>query len=139
MASKIFLDANVCIDFLLQRKGFEPSELVFEKIVSGKFRAYTTPAIIHIIAYYLIKVHSNTNVKVLILNLLSNVKVIDCSHETAINAINSQMTDIEDALQYYTAMHHKMDYFISLDKKLINSAIPILPIYSPAHFLQEFP
>lgn len=139
MASKIFLDANVCIDFLLQLKGFEPSELVFEKIVSGKFRAYTTPAIIHIIAYYLIKVHSNTNVKVLILNLLSNVKVIDCSHETAINAINSQMTDIEDALQYYTAMHHKMDYFISLDKKLINSAIPILPIYSPAHFLQEFP
>lgn len=138
MASKLFLDANVCLQFLLQRKGFESSDLLFERIVSGEFKAHTTPAIVHIIAYFLAKVHENEVVKTLILNLLANVRVIDCSHETTINAINSQMKDIEDALQYYTAMHHKMDYFISLDKTLIKSAIPILPIYSPADFLKEF-
>ena len=139
MASKIFLDANVCIDFLLQRKGYEPSEQVFEKIVSHEFRAYTTPAIIHIISYFLKTVHPTTIVKTLVLNLLANVQLIDCNHEVAVNAVNSQMEDIEDALQYYTAMHHKIDYFISLDKELIKSAIPILPIYTPAQFLQEFP
>lgn len=138
MAFKLFLDANVCIDFLLQGKDFEPSELIFERIVSGEFKAYTTPAIVHIIAYFLVKVHKNAIVKTLILNLLANVKVIDCSHEITIIAVNSQMTDIEDALQYYTAMHHKIDYFISLDKNLIKSAIPILPIYSPEDFLKEF-
>jgi predicted nucleic acid-binding protein len=47
------------------------------------------------------------------------------------------MTDIEDALQYYTAMHHKVDYFISLDKNLIKSAIPVLPILTPEEFLKE--
>lgn len=138
MASKIFLDANVCIDFLLQRKGYEPSEGVFEKIISQEFRGYTTPAIIHIIAYFLKKVHPKATVKILVLNLLANVQVIDCNHEVAVNAVNSQMTDIEDALQYYTAMHYKIDYFISLDKNLIKSAIPILPIYTPEQFLQEF-
>lgn len=138
MASKLFLDANVCLQFLLQRKGFESSDLLFERIVSGEFKAHTSPAIVHIIAYFLVKVHTNEVVKSLILNLLANVRVIDCSHETTINAINSQMKDIEDALQYYTALHHKMDYFISLDKKLIKSAIPILPTYSPEDFLNEF-
>ena len=125
-------------DFLLQRKGFEPSESIFEKIVSNELKAYTTPAIIHIISYYLKKVHPTDIVKALVLNLLKKVQVIDCDHETAISAVSSQMTDIEDALQYYTAIHHKVSYFISLDKSLIKSAIPVLPVYTPENFLNEF-
>jgi len=138
MAFKVFLDANVCISFLLQRTGFEPSERIFEKVISGECKAFTTPAIIHIISYFLKKVHTIDTVKILIINLLANVRIIDCTHEITINAVNSQMTDIEDALQYYTAMHHKIDYFISLDKKLIKSAIPVLPVYTPNEFLKEF-
>jgi putative PIN family toxin of toxin-antitoxin system len=138
MASKIFLDANVCLSFLLQRKGYEPSETIFERVILNQFKGYTSPAIIHIIAYYLRKIHSLEITKQLITSLLSSVKVIDCNHEIAINAVNSQMTDIEDALQYYTAMHHQIDYFISLDKTLIKSAIPVLPVYSPEEFLKEF-
>lgn len=138
MAYKIFLDANVCMSFLLQRGNFEPSEKIFEKIISGECKAFTSPAIIHIISYFLKKVHPIDTVKILIINLLANVKVIDCTHEITINAVNSQMADIEDALQYYTAMHHKIDYFISLDKKLIKSAIPVLPVSTPEEFLNEF-
>lgn len=138
MAYKILLDANVCMSFLLQRGNFEPSEKIFEKIISGECKAFTSPAIIHIISYFLKKVHPIDTVKILIINLLANVKVIDCTHEITINAVNSQMADIEDALQYYTAMHHKIDYFISLDKKLKKSAIPVLPVFTPEEFLNEF-
>lgn len=138
MAYKLFLDANVCISFLLQRQGYEPSEQIFERVVSKQIKAYTSPAIIHIVSYFLKKVHPINIVKESILNLLANVRVIDCNHEVAINAINSQMSDIEDALQYYTAMHHQIDYFISLDKDLIKSAIPNLPIYTPEEFLKDF-
>jgi predicted nucleic acid-binding protein len=138
MAFKLFLDANVCIDFLLQRKGYESSERVFEKVLLGEWKAYTSPSIIHIISYFLRRVHENATVKILVLNLLKHVTIIDCNHEVAVNAVNSQMTDIEDALQYYTAMHHQIDYFISLDKNLIKSAIPVLPVYSPEEFLKEF-
>ena len=136
MASKIFLDANVCIDFLLQRKGFEPSEEIFERILSGELKAYTSPAIIHIIAYFLKKVHEIKVVKNVLLNLLTDIKVIDSNHEVTVAAVNSNMTDIEDALEYYTAIHHKMDYFISLDKHLQKAVTPMLPIYSPAAFLK---
>ncbi|HEX8377276.1 MAG TPA: putative toxin-antitoxin system toxin component, PIN family [Pedobacter sp.] len=138
MVSKIFLDANVCLSFLLQRKGYEPSESIFERVILNQYKAYTSPAIIHIIAYYLRKIHSSEITKKLIISLLSTVKVIDCNHEITIIAVNSQMTDIEDALQYYTAMHHQIDHFISLDKNLIKSAIPVLPVYSPEDFLKEF-
>lgn len=137
MAFRVFLDANVCLSFLLQRGNFKPSETIFERVISGELKAFTSPAIIHIISYFLRKVHKVDIVKALVVNLLSNVKVIDCNHETTINAVNSQMTDIEDALQYYTAMHHRVEYFITLDKKLIKWAIPVLPVYTPEEFLKE--
>jgi hypothetical protein len=47
------------------------------------------------------------------------------------------MTDIEDALQYYTALHHKLDVFISSDKQLQKSAISSLPVYTPEEFLKS--
>lgn len=138
MAFKIFLDANVGLDFLLRRENYAETKKLFERIFSGEIKAFITPAIVHIISYMLVKYYDKHVIKSIILDLLSNVKVIDCNHETTINAVNSQMTDIEDALQYYTAMHHKIDFFITLDKKLIKSAIPILPVYTPEEFLKEF-
>jgi hypothetical protein len=49
----------------------------------------------------------------------------------------SKIKNIEDALQYYTAMHHKIDYFITQDKDLQKESIPTLPIYTPDEFLKE--
>jgi len=57
--------------------------------------------------------------KSLLLELLSIVTVIDTPHEVMIAGLNSRMSDIEDSLQYNTALHHKMD-FISGDKGLKN-------------------
>jgi hypothetical protein len=39
-------------------------------------------------------------------------------------------------LQYYTALHHRVEYFISRDKQLKKDAISILPIYDPEEFLK---
>ncbi|MDB5120955.1 MAG: hypothetical protein JWN56_2173 [Sphingobacteriales bacterium] len=138
MASRLLLDANVCLDFLLRRENYAETKKVFLKVFSGEVKGCVTPAIVHIVSFYLAKYYDRGLIKDMILDLLSSVKVIDCNHEITINAINSRMTDIEDALQYYTAMHHKMDYFISLDKNFIKSAIPNLPVFSPIDFLTAF-
>jgi predicted nucleic acid-binding protein len=138
MASKVFLDANVCLDFLLRRENYPVTKSLFQRIFAGEITSFVTPAIVHITAFYLNKHYGKPVVKTIILDLLASVRVVDCNHDITINAVNSQMTDIEDALQYYTAMYHKLDYFISLDKSLIKSAISVLPVYSPEEFLKEF-
>jgi hypothetical protein len=53
-------------------------------------------------------------------------------------AINSSFEDTEDALQYYTAIKHNVEYFISADKKLKKAAIPQLPVFTAEAFLKEF-
>lgn len=138
MATKVFLDANVLLDFLLKRKQYELSKKLIQSIEDGDVSAYVTPSIIHIVSYWLCKVYNKEIAKKTLIELLNNIRVIDCNHVITINALMSDMDDIEDALQYFTAMHHQMDYFITQDKNLIKATTPLLPILSTADFLIIF-
>ena len=138
MASKVFLDANILLDFTLKRGGYDAAKKIVELVISGQIRAFITPSIVHIVGYWLTKSYGNAKAKELLLTLMAEVYVIDISHEITLNALHSKIKDIEDALKYYTALHHKVDYFITQDKDLQKESIPVLPVYSPEEFLKEF-
>ena len=76
--------------------------------------------------------------KEILLTLLNDVKVVDIDRKHVKMALHSNLIDPEDAIQYYTALYHKVDFFISDDKKLQRQAFPSLPIYSIESFLKMF-
>jgi len=137
MVSKVFIDANILLDFTLKRAAYSDAKQLIILIESGTIQAFVTPAIIHIVGYWLTKSYGSLKAKEVLLALLVDIKVIDISHEVTLIALHSKINDIEDALQYYAAIHYKMDYFISADKKLQKDSIPSLPIYTPKEFLKE--
>lgn len=138
MASKVFIDANVLLDFTLKRAGYLESKQIVELALDGHIVLYITPSIVHIVGYWLSKAYGPAKAKEILLTLLADVLIIDIPHEIVITALHSKLKDIEDALQYYTAIHHKLDYFISLDAALLKESIAILPIVSPKQFLKDF-
>jgi len=138
MASKVFLDANCLLDVTLKRAGFQNANDIIQLGINGDVQLYTTPAILHITAYFTSQAFTSRQTKQIILALLNDVRAIDCDHATALIAINSSMDDTEDALQYYTALKFGIDYFISTDKKVKKTAIPQLPVYTAEEFLAEF-
>jgi predicted nucleic acid-binding protein len=137
MASKVFLDANILLDFFLKRDDYDNAKKIFGLIADGKMLAFITPSIVHILGYWLTKAFGNARAKELLIALLLDVQVIDISHEVTLLSLNSKIKDIEDALQYYSALHHKIDYFISRDKGLQKAAIAVLPVYSSNELLDE--
>lgn len=137
MAFKVFLDANILLDFMLKRDSYDESKQMLELVVQKRIQAYITSSIVHIVGYYLAKAYGSRKAKDLILSLLTEIYIIDITHEVTVNALHSKINDIEDALQYYTALHHKLDYFISRDQRLQKESIPILPVYTPGAFLEE--
>ena len=137
MAFKIFIDANILLDFTLQRPNYNDAKKLIELVINDEIQAYINPAIVHIVGYWLAKAYGSEKAKQLLLSLLNDVHVIDISHELTLLALNSKIDDIEDALQYYTAIHHQLDYFISGDKKFQKSATPTLPVIAQSHFLKE--
>lgn len=137
MASRVFLDANILLDFTLKREAYPVARKIMELVINGQIQAFITPSIIHIVGYWLTKAYGNAKAKELLLTLLADVSVIDIGHEITLTALHSKIKDIEDALQYYTAIHHKVDFFISRDKDLQKASIPTLPVYTPDEFLKE--
>ena len=137
MAFRLFLDANILLDFTLKRNEYEVSRRLIELSVNGKIHGFITPSIVHIAGYWLTKAYGNQKAKELLLTLLADIQIIDIGHETTLNALHSKMSDIEDVLQYYAALHHKMDYFISRDRDLKKVAIAVLPVFTPEEFLKE--
>lgn len=135
MASKVFLDANFLLDLTLKRTAFTEVSQVMQAAINRDIEASTTPSVLHIMSYFLTKAHNARIAKAIIGSLLNDVTIIDCTHATAVLAVNSNITDAEDALQYYTALTHSLDYFISSDKDLKKLAVPQLPVYTAKELL----
>ena len=138
MAYKIYFDINVLLDLTLQRSNFNEVELIINDIENGFKKGFLTGATIHTLSYFLSKRYDQKKVKELLLNLLSIINVIDPPQSIINKALHANFSDIEDALQVYTALHFNMDCFITSDKKLKKETSSTLPILSPSDYVKEF-
>lgn len=137
--SKILFDANVLLDFFLERNPQpEKIERLFSLIDNKTVEGYVTLSILQICAYYLtsakgVKVSKNIlEIIVLKFHLLgANKKII-------LNALKSKQQDIEDAIHYFIALENELDAIVTLDKDFIKLSSPYLPLYNPTDLLREF-
>ena len=137
MQKKVFLDANILLDLLLKREGYEISKQLLETIINGLVKGYTSVSVLHILAYWLQKAYGVATAKKLLLSLSEEINFIDCSHSSALAALSSDIADIEDAIQYQTAVQHKVHFFITRDKSLMRYSEKTLPVLSPKRFLDS--
>ncbi len=135
MAIKIFLDANVILDSYLHREN-SSSDKLMQLVSDRKVDASISSSILHICSYWLRKEFTSAETRKLLNQLVNYVQIIDISHHNAVLALQSSIKDIEDALQYYSAVQHGLDFFISSDKELLKSRRDMLPVCSPTEFLK---
>jgi predicted nucleic-acid-binding protein len=135
MSNRIYLDANILLDYVLDRPEKESAAKILRLINNGKIKAFISSSIIHILSYVLSKTFSIEKTKEVIISIIHDIELIDMPKEIVLQSLNSKMNDIEDALQYHVALYNKIDFFISNDKKLKKEAIPALPIYTPKELM----
>lgn len=136
MAFKVFLDVNIILNFVLQRDGYKSSKTIITWAEEGKINGFVSPTVVQICSYWIAKAYGVKKAKEIMTTLLAFTRTIDTPHEVVLAALHSSMNDIEDALQYYTALHHKMTYVISQDKVFQKAALPSLQVVSPTDFIQ---
>jgi predicted nucleic acid-binding protein len=138
MAFKVFLNANIFLDITLSRPKAETARSIFMAGINGDTELYTTPSVLHITAYFTAENFNQKQTKEILLTMLNDVKIIDSDHNTTLMALsNNEIEDTEDALQYFTALKYRMDFFISSDKKLRKAALPQLPVLTAEQMLLE--
>lgn len=136
MAFKVFLDVNLILDFTLQRDGYPAGKTIISWAEEGKINGFVSPTVVQICSYWISKAYGAAKAKEIMATLLTFTRSVDTPHEAVLTALHSSIHDVEDALLYYTAMHHGMTHIISRDVAFQKAALPSLPVISPTAFIQ---
>ena len=135
----LFLDTNIVIDFLTDRKPFSSlAGRLFDYSVKGEVKLYLSAVSYNNIYYVVRKVSSHKETIRILSSLIEMTEVIDSTSSIIKDSLNSDFNDFEDALQYYVALHHNINYFISNDKQLKKEGLTTLPVLKPSDYIKEF-
>ena len=105
--NKIFVDTDVILDLLARRiPHFHFSAVLFTFAEMKKLELYTTPLIIANTFYILRKQLGNDSAKNALRKLRILLHIIDSTESIIDKALNSDFSDFEDAIQYYTALEY---------------------------------
>jgi len=126
---KLFIDTNIIIDVLADRKPYSNSAYVlFKEAKLKKWNLFTSSNSILTTFYILEKQLTSSKANNAIETILNRIEIQDLTKKDLILALNSKTEDLEDASQIECANKiGKVNYIITRDKKgFKNSTIDIL-------------
>ncbi|HMO33757.1 MAG TPA: PIN domain-containing protein [Lacibacter sp.] len=104
----LFLDTNILLDVLADRQPFsEPAALLLELAEKKRVRLYVSALSYAVLAYLLKKQLSHRELVKTLRDLEALTVTLDVSGEVISGALSSGFTDLEDAIQYHTALSQK--------------------------------
>lgn len=130
----LFLDTNVLIDLIDKREPFYNDIAIIASMAENKKFKMSASSLSFVNAVYVI---SRNIEEKLVLDALKKFRIIcDVSNIDEIvidKSLISNFNDFDDAVQYFSALHHKSDIILTRNKKdFKNSEIPIM---TPVEFL----
>ena len=130
---KLFIDTNVVIDVIAGREPFlADSQQILDLCETGKAEGVVSTLTLCTVSYVLRKFAHGAMRKKLrdFRNILTpadlSVSIID-------KAIDSPLSDFEDAVQFYTAVYSESDYIITRNAKHFPK--DNIPVLTPTAFL----
>jgi predicted nucleic acid-binding protein len=126
---KYFIDTNIFLDIVLDRKGGGIATDFVNKCILNKNKIYISWHTLSNLFYILEKNLNNQIAKLSVKDILYFANVVTVGHDDAKLALDLDVADFEDALQIVSAKAVDADYIITRNKKdFVNSPImAILP------------
>ena len=114
----VFIDTDIILDLFSKRMLFYVhAALLFNLIDAGKLRGYVSSLIFSNLFYILRKEKSRKQAISILNKLKILVTVLPVDGKIIQLALSSGFNDFEDAIQYYTAKQHKIDFIITRNIK----------------------
>ena len=126
--TRIFLDTNIILDLLAERKPFYESIAKLATLADQKKLVLVTTPLSFTTIEYILKRNENAEI---VIDKLRKFKIIcevcDVNEEIIEKGLNSNFKDFEDSIQYYSAVEANCSIFITRNgKDFKNSSLPIL-------------
>ena len=128
MASKIFVDSDVIIDFFTDREPFaNPASSIFELNELGVIQIYISAVSPNNIYYIVRKFLGHKDTIKIIEELVDITEIIGATKKEIIQALKNDFKDYEDSVQYSSALNVKgLEAIVTRNTKdYVNAKLPI--------------
>ena len=132
----IFIDTDVIIDFLIDRKPHSrEAAIIFTLIEQKKLKGYVSSLTFSNLYYVLRKVESHNKVIAKLESISRLLTILKVDQQTIKDSIASRFADFEDSIQYSCALgYKKIDVLITRNTKDFKTAE--IPVMTPADYLK---
>lgn len=134
MANRILLDINVCLDFLLKREPFSDSAgRIFQAVEHERLKALISAISFDTMFYVLRPSLGSQEATNRLQELTLYINIGTVNKKVVYNALKAGWRDLEDALQYHTAIISNCDALITRNT---NDFTPTgIPVLTPSEFI----
>jgi predicted nucleic acid-binding protein len=139
--NNLFIDTNVFLDAILKRsENWQDCKSIFDLSYQKAFKLKTTSSVLLTVIYFIQKSGFSTSAVVQIADeLLKIVNILPTNESVFFKAMQADFNDLEDAVQYYSAIESKsIDFFITSNTKDFKKSAIELPVVNPKQFLKLF-
>ena len=136
MATRIFIGTNIFLDLLdNQRQCHREAVLLFELIDNGEVMAFFSESVVATTDYILQKLLSKDLRTAFFGEISRKIQMLPCSNMILDRAVSLEFEDLEDVILFQLALENKVDFFITNDKKLLNSTLKGIQLIQAGQFL----
>ena len=138
MDYNLFIDSDILLDILLVRQPhFEDSVSLFSLQIENEVQLFTTPSIMLNTYYIAHKQFNKEKATRGVAEILKVVEIIETSKNELVNCFNNNYTDLEDAVQYFTALKNtSLHFYVTRNIRHFDFRKAELPVLTPASFLK---
>ena len=135
---KIFLDTNIILD-LIERDatGFTIASFLYDSLLQEKKLLYCSPTTVAITYYYFEKFYrQKKKIKESMTEVFRHFNFTTENHTIVKAVLASKFSDVEDAIQYFSAMESKADVIIT--KNVFDYIQPNVEVLTPELFIEIY-
>ena len=131
---KIFIDTDIILDLLANRKSFYlPAAQVFSLADNGKLHIHVSSLTFATLFYLLSKDTGQEKAKKILFKFKSIVTVLPVDNKTIELALSSDFKDFEDGIQYFCAIESKCSAILT--RNIIDYKHSQIPVMTAESFL----
>lgn len=134
--NEVLLDTNIVLDIALERREFlEKSKELMLLINKKSIRSYITATTVTDIYYILKKSRGHQLTVAFLKDFFDFVDVAGVSREAIFNALDSELTDFEDAVQTESAKQNAISIIITRNKS--DFKMSDMEVFTPDEFIRQ--
>jgi predicted nucleic acid-binding protein len=136
---RVFVDTNVLLDYLAARTPFDAAaKSLAQRAEKGQIELCASTLSLCNIAYILRKLVPRTNIPSILTDLSALLTFTSIDGAVIADALQSDFSDFEDAVQHFSATHHGgITHLIT--RNPIDFTRSLIPVFTPEDYLLANP